>query len=106
MKATLELYGQTLRQYLKPHWRRTLLLALVLFGGIGLQLVNPQIVRGFLDAAQARADVRQLMLGALTFLGIGLIYQICKRAKCGSGREIRWQRRPSGYSVSNRCHCR
>jgi len=78
MKTTLRLYADTLSRYLRPHRGRTLLLAGVLLAGIGLQLVNPQIVRGFIDAAQAQAEVRQLIFGALAFLGVGMLVQFAK----------------------------
>ncbi|MAF08905.1 hypothetical protein CMK11_00500, partial [Candidatus Poribacteria bacterium] len=44
-------YATLLRQQLRPHTPRVLLLAVFMFSGIGLQLVSPQLVRFFIDTA-------------------------------------------------------
>ena len=44
---------ELLLQYLRPHGPRVALLALSLGSSIALQLANPQVVRQFLDTAQA-----------------------------------------------------
>jgi hypothetical protein len=46
-----------LARYLGPQWRRAALLAVLLLGGIGLELANPQILRVFIDQATAGADL-------------------------------------------------
>src|SRR5260370_2512267 len=51
MKLPLGRYLALLKTYLKPQWRSTLLLGICLVTGIGLQLLNPQILRYFIDAA-------------------------------------------------------
>lgn len=60
-------------RYLQPQAARVFLLALLLFGSIGLQLVNPQIVRRFIDAAQAGAALNALTQIALLFLSAALL---------------------------------
>ena len=44
MKASLGKYAGLLVTYLKPQWRRVLVLSLLLGGSIALQLVNPQLI--------------------------------------------------------------
>jgi ABC-type multidrug transport system fused ATPase/permease subunit len=44
-------YRDLLVTYLKPQWQRAGLMAVLLLASIGLQLVNPQILRSFIDAA-------------------------------------------------------
>ena len=44
-------YRDMLFKYLRPQRTRVLILAMLLFGSIGLQLVNPQILRFFIDTA-------------------------------------------------------
>src|SRR5690242_18419655 len=61
--------------YLRPFAGRFGLLAALLFGGIGLQLLAPQLVRGFIDATAAHADQRQLLTLALLALGAAIINQ-------------------------------
>jgi ABC-type multidrug transport system fused ATPase/permease subunit len=65
-----------LYRYLRPYWRRTLALTVILLSAIGLQLLNPQILRGFIDAAKEQADNRQLVYAALTFLGVGMLVHL------------------------------
>jgi ABC-type multidrug transport system fused ATPase/permease subunit len=69
-------YRSILAQYLKPQWLRVLVLLLVLLGGTGLQLLNPQLLAAFIDTAIAGGSLTTLLqLGAL-FLGIALAVQI------------------------------
>ncbi|MEZ4711555.1 MAG: hypothetical protein R3A44_30455 [Caldilineaceae bacterium] len=53
MKLPLQNYVELLAKYLRPQRNRVILLAALIFGGIGLQLLSPQIVRKFIDTAQA-----------------------------------------------------
>ncbi|GAC1407651.1 MAG: ABC transporter ATP-binding protein [Ktedonobacteraceae bacterium] len=71
-KANYTTYTGLLRTYLKPQWLRTLLMVVLLLTGIALQLLNPQILRYFIDAATAGADTTVLMLSGLLFVGIAL----------------------------------
>ncbi len=68
-------YAQMLTRYVRPYWRQALLLAVVLLTSIGLQLVNPQIVRRFIDAAQSQGESRPLLWAGLVFLTIGIVTQ-------------------------------
>jgi len=54
--------------YLRPQWPRVILLAALLFGGIALQLINPQIIAYVLDAAAGGAPTRALTVAALLFI--------------------------------------
>jgi len=57
-----------------------LLLAVVLLGSIALDLVGPQLIKRFVDVAQAQGDQRQLVHAALTFLGVGIALQATRLA--------------------------
>jgi ABC-type multidrug transport system fused ATPase/permease subunit len=58
-----------LTHYLRPYRGRVVLLALLLLGSIGLQLLAPQVIRRFLDAAVAGRQAATLAtLSALFFL--------------------------------------
>ncbi len=74
-QSRIKAQAHLLLYYVAPHWRAALLLSLALLGSIGLQLISPQIIKGFIDAAQAQADQRQLVNAALTFLGVSLVMQ-------------------------------
>lgn len=69
-------YGELLATYLKPQWRRVVLLVLMLFGGIALQIANPQIVQNFIDTATTHGPLSTLIYIALAFLAIAILGQI------------------------------
>lgn len=68
-------YYRFLRRYLKPYSGKMILLGLLLFGTIGLQLVNPQILRYFIDSTQAGGTLEPLLWAAGLFLGIAIMQQ-------------------------------
>jgi len=69
-------YWELLYKYLRPQWKISMALAILLLGNIALQLVNPQIIRNFLDAAQAGAAIETLFKAALLFLGLAILQQV------------------------------
>ena len=75
MRLPLQSYQALLVQYLKPQWHRILLLSLLLLTSVGLQLVNPQILRYFIDTALGNNATTPLLLAGLLFIGIALLNQ-------------------------------
>ncbi len=75
MKLPLRAYWNLLSAHIRPQRVRFGLLAFLLFTSIGLQVVNPQIMRGFIDSALQGAAVSRLVWSALAFLGIALLQQ-------------------------------
>lgn len=73
MSFSWQQYRDFLFKYLKPYSLQVLLLAVLLFAGIGLQLVNPQVIRYFIDTAQSRGSERTLLLAALLYISISLV---------------------------------
>ncbi len=76
MKIPLRQYWKLLVNYLKPQKGRVFLLGLLLFSNLGLQLLNPQIVRQFIDRAVAGDGVDKLLPIAGIFIGLALVVQI------------------------------
>jgi ATP-binding cassette, subfamily B, bacterial len=70
MSLTLPLaeYRALLGTYLRPQRGRVALLAALLVAGVALQLVNPQIIRYFIDATQRRGDLTPLAYASLAFI--------------------------------------
>lgn len=68
-------YYRFLSRYLKPYPGKMILLGLLLLGTIGLQLVNPQILRYFIDSTQAGSTLEPLLWAAGLFLGIAIVQQ-------------------------------
>ena len=68
-------YWLLLVDYLRPYWPRVVLLAVLLFTGIAFQLINPQIVRSFIDQAIEGAEVSDLTRLALLFAVLAIGHQ-------------------------------
>ncbi|MBV7332316.1 ABC transporter ATP-binding protein/permease [Chloroflexi bacterium TSY] len=79
-----------LATYFRPQWLRVLRLAFLLFGSIGLQLLNPQLVRYVLDTAQSGASQRQLLLAAALFILLGLTHTTMTFASTYIGENVSW----------------
>jgi ABC-type multidrug transport system fused ATPase/permease subunit len=77
--------------YLRPQWPRLVLLAVLLFAGIGLQLANPQLVRTFVDQAQAGAPFDKLLRIALVFTVVALLTQIATVAETYVAEDVGWR---------------
>ncbi len=90
MSASRLFYCQLLTTYLKPLRVQVGCLALTLLSSIGLQVLNPQILRYFIDAAVAGEPQRVLVLAALGFVAIALIRQSLAIASTYFGETIAW----------------
>jgi ATP-binding cassette, subfamily B, bacterial len=80
-----------LATYLRREWPRAVLLGLLLFAGIGLQLANPQIVRTFIDQAQAGQPFEQLVWIALVFIGVVVLSQMASVAETYVAENLGWR---------------
>jgi ATP-binding cassette subfamily B protein len=73
MNRRIQAPRSLLFHYLSPLWLPATGMALLLLAEIALQLVNPQVIRYFIDTAQTSA-ARQILLGAAAlFIGISLL---------------------------------
>ena len=89
----LKKYGELLATYLGTQWPRVALLTALLFGSIGLQLVNPQVIRYFIDTAQSRGSplrAQSLLMAAVLFIAIALVSQAAKLATNYAVASIGW----------------
>ena len=75
MKLSVNQYWSILQVYLKPLWRQSTLLLLLLLAGTGLKLLNPALLAAFIDTVAAGGSMNQLLRLALIFLGIALLGQ-------------------------------
>ena len=69
-------YARFLQRYLKSRLHLAIFLGLTLFVSISLQIVNPQIMRTFIDTARAGGDLVLLRNLALVFIGIAIVQQL------------------------------
>jgi ATP-binding cassette subfamily B protein/ATP-binding cassette subfamily C protein len=90
-RLPLKRYWDLLAKYLEPLRFKVVLLAVLIFASIGLRLVNPQIIRYFIDTAIATSDDQTLLTAALMFLGIALLLQGIGVAATYVGEDIGWR---------------
>lgn len=73
-------YKDMLAKYLRPHWLLVMVLAVLLFSNAGLLLINPQLLRQFIDIAVGSGptaeSLQTLSQTALIFLGLVLVQQV------------------------------
>ena len=91
LNIPLSPYINLLAKYLKPLRFQVLLLALLIFAGTGLQLLNPYIIRYFIDTAAVGGALRDLLLAAGSFIGISLLYQGVLVVQRYLAEKIAWQ---------------
>jgi ABC-type multidrug transport system fused ATPase/permease subunit len=68
-------YWRLLAHYLRPHWSRIALLALILGATIAVQVATPLVAGRFINEAVARAPMRDLVALALLTMLLALIGQ-------------------------------
>jgi ATP-binding cassette subfamily B protein len=90
VKTSLREYGTLLATYLRPQWRKVLLLTVLMLSSIGLQVANPQVIRYFIDTAVGGGSSSGLVYAALIFLGAALLYQALTVAATYVGEDVGW----------------
>ncbi|MEM7032035.1 MAG: ABC transporter ATP-binding protein [Chloroflexota bacterium] len=84
-------YWSLLAQYLQRQTGKVVLLAALIFSGVGFQLINPQVVRYFIDTAMADGTTRQLISAASLFFVIALVRQAVSLGAGYLSEDIGWQ---------------
>lgn len=77
-------------RYLTPQAHRVGWMTLLLLAGLALQLVNPQIIRYFIDSAQSAAQPRLLLAAGALFIAFALLQQALKLAASYAGQAVGW----------------
>lgn len=90
-RVPLRHYAALLAQYLSPYWKRVTVLGIFMFSGIGLNLLNPQIVRFFIDTAQADGAINDLVWAGIAFLGVGITRQGVQIVSSYLGQDVGWR---------------
>jgi ATP-binding cassette subfamily B protein/ATP-binding cassette subfamily C protein len=91
IKIGLQQYWNLLVDYLQPQKGRVIKFAAALLVSIGLQLVNPQILRYFIDTAVAGGSGQNLVFAALLFIGVAVITQLITIAATYYGENVAWR---------------
>ena len=91
MKLPLRAYYRLLERYLRPQGRRVMVLALLIFSGIGLQLLSPQIVRAFIDIAQQGGEIGALTRNGIFYLAVTLVAQGLRLGAAYLTEDVKWR---------------
>src|SRR5205809_3497311 len=78
-----------LRTYLKPHWFNVSLLALLLFGSLGFEILGPQLLGHFIDSIQSSMQV--LLPLALLFMSLVIANQFVTALASYLSEDIGWR---------------
>ncbi len=81
---------QLLKTYLRPFKSKVLILLILLFFSIGLQLFAPQIIRQFLDAAEAAMATQTLVTMGLVFLVVVVTQKVITLVSTYVGTDLGW----------------
>ena len=75
LNLSFKQYTDMLVVYLRPQWRKTLLMTVLLLISVGLQLLNPQLISCFIDTYVSGGSLQALTYAAVAFIGIALANQ-------------------------------
>jgi ATP-binding cassette subfamily B protein len=90
IKIPLKQYIVLLRSYLRTQKRAIVWLAILLVSGTVLQLVNPQIIRYFIDTSQQSGSIEMLLYAAMLFIGVSLLNQGVQVVATYIGENVGW----------------
>jgi len=90
VNSSFQQYWRLLLDYLRPQKGTVMLLTVLLLSSVGLQLANPQIVRYFLDTAEAGDELGKLLGAAALFTGVALVRQAIHVTAMYVGENVAW----------------
>lgn len=104
MKLPVRQYFALLWRYLQPHRLAVVLLGLLLAVNIMLQLVNPQIIRRFIDQAQVGGTLQNLVYAAALYIALALVTQAVAVVETYVAENLGWAATNQLRAVLTR-HC-
>ena len=90
MTIPLKQYYRLLSTYLRPQRTRVLWMAVLLLANIALQLINPQIMRFFIDTALAGGELFILIRAAVFFIIIAFGSQVLAVGATYFAEQVAW----------------
>ncbi len=91
MNLPLRDYLDLLGRYLRPQRGWVMWLALLLIGGIGLQLLAPQVIRYFIDTVQTGGTQAALPAAAGLFVGLVVIERVVATVATYVSQTVAWR---------------
>lgn len=76
MKMPFHKHLSLLSIYVSPYKRKMLMIALLILINVGIKVINPQIIRYYLDSVQSVTDLSVITNAALLFIGMAIIQEI------------------------------
>ncbi|WP_231506190.1 ABC transporter ATP-binding protein [Paenibacillus sp. UNC451MF] len=89
-KIPIKDYAVLLSSYLRQQRKSIVWLSVLLIGGIIMQLVNPQIIRYFIDTAKTQESTAPLLYAAGLFIGVSLMQQVITVIATYIGENVGW----------------
>jgi ABC-type multidrug transport system fused ATPase/permease subunit len=86
----LRRYWDLLVDHLRAQKRRFVWLIVLLLASITLQVLNPQLMRYFIDTATTGEESSQLVFVALAFIGVALFQQLVAVSATYMGENLAW----------------
>ncbi|NNK91087.1 MAG: ABC transporter ATP-binding protein, partial [Acidimicrobiia bacterium] len=83
-------YWRLLKTYLRPYRARVVVLTTLLFSGIALQVINPQIIRIFIDRATEGTELDALLGISVVFILIAVVQQALAVIATYFAQQIGW----------------
>lgn len=90
MKIPVKRYLNLFSKYLKPQLPQIIILALLQGISVGISLINPQILRKFIDMAKDGDSSRSLTIAALIFIGAAVLQQLIVIATTYVSQNVGW----------------
>jgi ATP-binding cassette, subfamily B, bacterial len=90
MRVPIREYLALLATYLRPQRRGLGALVILMLISIGFELLNPQIIRSFIDTAAAGGEVERLTQAALLFVAVAIAQQATAVGATYMGERIGW----------------
>lgn len=90
LKISYAQYRSILVEQLAPQKGLVVVLGILMFASIGAQLVNPQIIRHFIDLTQTPAPVGKLTEAAVAFILIALLHQTLETVATYVSETVSW----------------
>lgn len=83
-------YWQLLARHIRPQMGRFVLLGILLFSGIALRVINPQIIRYFIDTVTTQGPASHLINAAILFIVVALFQQVLGVGAAYMGEYVAW----------------
>ena len=90
MNISLRQYSDILVTYLRPQWKRAALLCGVILASIAMQVINPQFIRDFIDAAIGGKPEGVLVGLGIAFIVVSIVNQGLIAIAAWQGAHVGW----------------